>query len=165
MRRARSRSLDSKQIWRRLWLRIGAVLNSRLIMQATLGLGRAHIGPLLARFARQHLQIAVHLNTSPVFRECPSDDRSRRPSALGRRSSDCIVAGRADAGDGISSTFEAVRDGLKSGNVGAPATQEQGVAPTNGVGVSVKSERSASRRHRRRTPRSPRRRPIRPTVT
>ncbi|MGC5561517.1 LysR family transcriptional regulator [Streptomyces sp. FR-108] len=41
-------------------------LRGALVVQATLGLGRAHVAPLLAEFAAAHPQLQVQLNTSAL---------------------------------------------------------------------------------------------------
>ncbi|MET9559365.1 LysR family transcriptional regulator [Streptomyces tauricus] len=41
-------------------------LRGSLVVQATLGLGRAHVAPLLAEFAAAHPQLQVQLNTSAL---------------------------------------------------------------------------------------------------
>ncbi|MEV1246236.1 LysR substrate-binding domain-containing protein [Nonomuraea sp. NPDC050022] len=41
-------------------------LRGTLVVQATLGLGRAHVAPLLAEFAASHPQLQVQLNTSAL---------------------------------------------------------------------------------------------------
>ncbi|MFJ4840155.1 LysR family transcriptional regulator [Streptomyces sp. NPDC088746] len=42
------------------------VLRGSLVVQATLGLGRAHVAPLLAEFAASHPQVQVQLQTSAL---------------------------------------------------------------------------------------------------
>ncbi|WP_086840097.1 LysR substrate-binding domain-containing protein [Amycolatopsis kentuckyensis] len=41
-------------------------LRGSIVVQATLGLGRTHVAPLLAEFAEQHPQVAVELRTSAL---------------------------------------------------------------------------------------------------